>query len=303
MPRFQRHISCDNGYPDGQIFISALDFTVPAAAQGGIVTVPTYTNTTPFTEYIQVPASTAAGTIHFPLSKFLFRLGMQDGLQEQFGSSFGGAQGMAVNNPITWTTSSISAGSSVSIPVANSAGFVAGNYVTVDIAGTQEKPLITSVPDSTHIVVNTITASHSSGIQVGQNPFTTPAGVSGAPPYTGLSQLTPVTAPRPKGIQVNSISLIYQVNSVNATSQAIALYSTIYKNAAAPVSTALITSGTNGLVSTAAANPVITTIAVPTPAYLTSPFQEITVVYTPVTPSGSTINIYGIHVSVTYNFN
>jgi hypothetical protein len=300
MPRFQKRVSCDVGYPDGQIFISALDFQNPAT--GGISGLTfTQTNTTPFTEYATVPASIAAGTMHFPLSGMIYRIGLQDDLQEQFGSlAAGGANGLAVNVPITWTTTSLTAGTNVTVAVLNSAGYSAGSYVTIDILGTPETVLITSVPNGTSIIVNKLALSHSTNAQVGQNGFTTPAGVSGAPPYTGITQLTSVTAPRPKGIAITSVSLISQVVTTAATSQALALYRTVFNNGAAPVSTAIPMTGT--LVNTAATSPTITTFIVNTPAYQVNPFEELVVVYTPVTPSGSTINVYGLNIGVTYNY-
>lgn len=306
MSRTQRRFTQDIGNFDGQVFFAVSDFVVaPPGASGGPAVAPviTVTNTTPFTESLVIQPSSATGTIHIPLSGLIYRTGMQDDIQESFGGLQSGAQGFPVSNPITWTTGALAVGSSVSIPVLNSAAFTAGSRITVDILGTPETTTIVSIPDATHILVTQLTLTHLTNAQIGLNVFTTPAGITGTPPFTGITQLTPITSPRPKGIAITSLSLIYQVLGAAATSQSIALYRTVFNNAAAPISTVLIAAGTNGLVSTVAAQPLITTVQVPVPAYQVSPFEELVAVYTPVTPAGSTIALYGMLANISFNYN
>lgn len=130
--------------------------------------------------------------------------------------------------------------------------------------------------------------------------FSTPAGVTGPPPFTGLSQLTPVTSARPKGLQINSITFNYLITTNNATVNTIAVRDFVYVNGVAVVANTLLASGTNGLQTTAAATPYSTTVALTTPAYLTS-VNHLPVATWSITPGAGGVSVYGVTLNCTYN--
>ena len=81
---------------------------------------------------------------------------------------------------LTTTTDSISAGSSVTIPVVSSSGFKVGNRYQIlgqNYEG-RERVTINSIPDSTSVVVASLATSYASGAYLGINPC--PFGLWGA---------------------------------------------------------------------------------------------------------------------------
>lgn len=95
---------------------------------------------------------------------------------ETYAGGASGKVGLTVSNKhnLTTTTGSISPGSSISIPVADSTVCAVGLHPTIiDVAGTFEGLLISSIPDGTHVVVSTVANSHAagSGLQCGQGPL------------------------------------------------------------------------------------------------------------------------------------
>lgn len=128
--------------------------------------------------------------------------------------------------------------------------------------------------------------------------FTTPAGVSGPPPFSGVSQFTP-PASRPKGIQINSLSFAYVITTNNATVNAALVRQFVYTNAAAPTVNTLLAS--TNLTLTAATNPYVTTLNLTTPAFLTSPTQMVEVQWS-ITPGAGGASLLGIWANCSYNF-
>lgn len=94
----------------------------------------------------------------------------------------------ALHTVLTTTTGAISTGSSVSIPVSNSAGFKVGNKYQIVGQNYEGRDRLTvdSIPDSTHIVVASVPRDYASGAYLGQMPC--PFGMLG----TTLSQLWPL---------------------------------------------------------------------------------------------------------------
>lgn len=54
----------------------------------------------------------------------------------------------------------------VSVPVADSSIFLAGDIVNVDVAANEEKTTVASIPDGTHVVLSALALNHASGIFV-----------------------------------------------------------------------------------------------------------------------------------------
>lgn len=137
-----------------------------------------------------------------------------------------------------------------------------------------------------------------------------PSGLSGRPPITGANLPTligPVRGAIPKGLQVNSIDVIYQVTVLALTSATIGLTATQFgaagAGAVAPIVTNLITLGANGLPTAVAANPVTTRVPVATPAFTITPETELILNLNFVTPATSLVSVYGAVLNTSYNFN
>jgi hypothetical protein len=130
--------------------------------------------------------------------------------------------------------------------------------------------------------------------------FSTPAGVTGPPPFTGITQLTPVTAARPKGLSINSVSAIYTISGAAASVNSIAIYGVGYANNVAPaVSTILASTNLSTAVQT---NPYVTTVTVNS-GYLTTLNADYVIEWSLTTgASTGAALIYGLIFSVTYNY-
>lgn len=299
MSRTQGIVQGDLAQPDGQIFLfpkqvilASEASTIHKIAAG---------------EYSQRTSSTSDAYTFVGILEDILRVGMQDDLQEAFGSSdAGGAQGLPVGVTQTLATGNITAGSAVSVTVKSTVGFQAGNWVLVDtVASTvQEACQIQSITSATVMVLKTVVNSHTAVFPIAQNLFTTPAGVTGRPPYTGMSQLTPVTAPRPKGIRVKGVTVNYAVNTTAITVPTVGLYATSYSYGAAPVVTTLITNATNGLLVGAASEPY--SIPVPVPianrGFTVTPNSVISVEFDFTTGGSGSVDVLGFVLSCDFNY-
>lgn len=106
-----------------------------------------------------------------------------------------------------------------------------------------------------------------------------------------------------KGIQINTINLVYQVLGANLTSATVGMTKTQFASGVAPVVTALVANANNGILLPVAAQPIITAVAVPTLAPITTRFTQTLIEVDIVTPAGSTVNLYGLFLDVSFNFN
>lgn len=301
MSRTKDRLDCDTGYTDGQIFISALDGTLTSGTG-------TATRTASGNYGLSLGNSITAVLV-LPLSSLILRYGVQDFLQEQFGSTTAiGAAGKAVGGITTATTASFVAGTSVNVAVLSSVGFTVGGAVLIDTvaSGVQEKAFISAIPDATHLTFNLIANSHSSTCWVTHNLFTTPADVTGIPPYAGISQLTPVTSPRPKGITIKEIYPVYSVAGAALTTNTIGVTKTVINPSnVAPTITNILASAANGLSTATNAQPYITPIQVPiaNAIYLNSKYTELYMEWAVSTAGGGTAVLNGVFVDITYNYN
>ena len=107
----------------------------------------------------------------------------------------------------------------------------------------------------------------------------------------------------PKGIQIDSIDVIYAVNVANATSVQCALVKTVFANGVAPAVSNLIPLGANGLPVATAATPYLTNVPVSSPAMITNSDNIVNCLVNIVTPASSTVAFYGIVTRCHYNFN
>ena len=128
----------------------------------------------------------------------------------------------------------------------------------------------------------------------------------GIPPLTA-AQLATLGAmqsgPIPKGMQINSIDVIYTVNGLAAAVATVGLTTTSFANATAPVVKNLIALGANGLPTAVQATPYVKNIVVATPAMITAADTEVIADVNFTGGATGTVDFYGIVVHASYNFN
>ena len=110
--------------------------------------------------------------------------------------------------------------------------------------------------------------------------------------------------PLPKGIQVNSVDIIYQVLTAAASVATVGLTKTAYANLTAPVVTNIITLGANGLPTAIGAQPQVTNVAVATPAMIVPAVDTQLVLNVNLTAgAGGTVQFIGAVLKCSFNFN
>lgn len=113
-----------------------------------------------------------------------------------------------------------------------------------------------------------------------------------------------VSGPAAKGIQINSIDVLYSVLTVNATLATIGLTTTKFANGVAPVVANLIALGAHGLPTVAAAQPYVTNVALASPAMIVPNIDTQVILNINLTAgSGGTIQFIGAVLKCSYNFN
>lgn len=140
--------------------------------------------------------------------------------------------------------------------------------------------------------------------------FTTPAGVSGAPPFPGISQLSPVVVPRPKGIEITSITFVFSVAGSAATNNSTGINEYVYafpptngSLSAVPVlkNPSLANGGGLPTAVTPAGQVTSANLAMLNPLYITDPVSQYWLQWF-VTP-GTTMQLFGVVFNCTFNFN
>lgn len=181
-----------------------------------------------------------------------------------------------------------------------------GNYsLNRTSAGAETYNVVVNVDSLTRLLTgaNPVYFQEEFGTAAGTSGY--PASAPGFPPYTGASQLTPPTAPPPKGIQINDVYAIYQVGVVDLTSASLSLNRTVFANNTAPVVTNLSIAST-ALPLTAAGDstgPYLVTRAVTTPSFEITDDSMVSLELTTVLASTGTIKIWGLGMHVSFNYN
>lgn len=128
----------------------------------------------------------------------------------------------------------------------------------------------------------------------------------GFPPTPGASLTTlagGVTGPQPKGIQIDSVDVIYQVLAdATAVAATIGLTKTVFANLVAPVVTNLIALGNNGLPVVIGAQPQVTNVPVTTPAMIVAADTDVLLNINLTGGTAGTIKFYGAVIKAHYNF-
>lgn len=165
--------------------------------------------------------------------------------------------------------------------------------------------MITAIPDATHITVQALASAHTTPFPLASHAFVTPAGVSGSPPFTGVTQLTPVTAPRPKGVMIKQITPRYIINTASLTANTIGITKLVYtNNVVAPAATTILANAANGLGTVFGANPFVTPIPVPVAnqAFVIERNSDVIIEWD-VQNNGGTIDLLGLMLDVNFNYN
>lgn len=127
----------------------------------------------------------------------------------------------------------------------------------------------------------------------------------GFPPIPGTTMATlagPVTGAAAKGIQIDSIDVIYQVLTLAAAAATVGLTSTVFANLVAPVVTNIIALGAHSLPTAIGAHPQVTNVPVTTPAMTVGIDTEVLLNVNLTAGATGTINFYGVVIKAHYNF-
>jgi hypothetical protein len=131
--------------------------------------------------------------------------------------------------------------------------------------------------------------------------------VPGFPPLTAANMATLgkfQTGAVPKGMQVNSLDVVYTVGGAAATAPTVGMTRTAFANNVAPVVTNIITLGTNGLATAVQAQPYVINVPVTTPAMITTT-DSAPIINFNITAGASTgtVTFYGVIMRCSYNMN
>lgn len=108
----------------------------------------------------------------------------------------------------------------------------------------------------------------------------------------------------PKGIQIDSIDVIYQVLSLAAAAATVGLTTTSFANLVTPVVTNIIALAANGLPTAIGAHPQVTNVAVTAPAMIVPTTDTEVVINVNLTGGATgTVNFYGVVINMHYNYN
>lgn len=135
------------------------------------------------------------------------------------------------------------------------------------------------------------------------SPYGMPVGM---PPYTAAQMPTlhgPTNGPLPKGIQVNSMDVVYTVTGAALTLAQCSLTKTKFVNNTAPAVTNLIALAANGMATAVQAQPYVINVAVGTPAMIIDSVAEIIAHVNLTTQAGGSALFYGVNLHCSYNFN
>jgi len=132
-----------------------------------------------------------------------------------------------------------------------------------------------------------------------------PAAAPGYPPFTGATQLVPPTGPPAKGIQVNSVTVVYQVGVADLSAASLSLNRIVYANNVANAITNIPIAAT-ALPLTAAGDatgPYLATRAVTTPAFENTQNSNLELEFAVTLANTGTLRIYGMGLNVSFNYN
>jgi hypothetical protein len=135
-------------------------------------------------------------------------------------------------------------------------------------------------------------------------PLGLPTGVPPQPASTLATLKGGVAGPQGKGIQINSVDVIYQVLTVAASAATIGLTTTKFAAGVAPVVANLIALGANGLTTAINAQPAVINVPLVAPVMITSLVDTQVVLNINLTSgAGGTIEFFGAVLKCSFNLN
>lgn len=130
-----------------------------------------------------------------------------------------------------------------------------------------------------------------------------PYGVTGRPPFSGATQLTPPVGTRLKGIKILDVTLVYFISGAALTLHTIGLKKTTFANNVANAISDVIAQGANGLATATQANPYVTKVAVAAPTFMVSDLTGLYIEVDATTQVAGAYRLYGAFIHVQYNYN
>jgi len=131
-------------------------------------------------------------------------------------------------------------------------------------------------------------------------PFTTPYGQSGRPPYSNVRQLLTPNG-RPKGLMPTAVSVVYSVTGGPATAFSFSINKTAFNVGQVPTGVVILNS-TNLPLQTATTQIMTTPIPANAQNFLADPFSVLNFIMG-TNAGAATINIFGIFLDVSFNYN
>lgn len=129
----------------------------------------------------------------------------------------------------------------------------------------------------------------------------------GQPPMLAAKMATiagSLAGPIPKGVQIDSVDVIYQVLAdATAVAATMGLTKTVFKNLTAPAVTNLIALGANGLPVVIGAQPQVTNVSVANAAMIVAADTEVILNINLTGGTAGTIKFFGAVLKCHYNFN
>jgi hypothetical protein len=133
-----------------------------------------------------------------------------------------------------------------------------------------------------------------------------PEGIFGMPPYTSAqlpTLVTPTAGPVAKGVQINSVDVIYNVTTTALAVATIGLTKTKFTDNAVRVVTSLVPLGANGLPTANRGNDYVKNIPVANPVMLTDADSEVILNINLTAGAGGTAIFYGAVLNCSFNLN
>jgi|SRR5579875_135655 hypothetical protein len=139
-----------------------------------------------------------------------------------------------------------------------------------------------------------------------------PYTISGPNPFPTSSSYNPVNpVPVLKGINLQSVDLIYLVSGAALSSNSVGIYAKQDANNSAPSITTLVTAGANGLQTAVQTNRYLTRVSIPgqsggvtpsTSGFIVTPDTVVTVEWDLATAAGGTAQVFGVCFNYQFNY-
>lgn len=116
-------------------------------------------------------------------------------------------------------------------------------------------------------------------------------------------QLQPRTAFKTKGFRVTGYNVIYTIAGATLTAHTTRVDSLAFVNNVAPAASVVLASGANGLATLVQAQPYVTVVSIAGATYFVTNNASYTIELNVQTAGGGTYVLYGIDVTLEFNFN